>query len=332
MSAGLALVTGGAGFIGSHLVTALLDRGWRVRVLDDLSTGSRANLAHLDGDGDADGDAGAIDFVEGSVVDPATCARAVEGVRTVFHQAAIPSVPRSVADPAATHAACATGTLNILDAARRGGVERFVYAASSSAYGDTVTLPKREADTGTPKSPYAVAKLAGEHYCAAWHAVWGLETVALRYFNVFGPRQDPDSPYAAVVPLFVRHALAGTAPTIDGDGEQTRDFTHVSNAVHANLLAAERPAERVAGRVFNVGCGERISINRLWAEVRRLTGARVEAVHGPARAGDVRDSLASLEAARADLGYEVRTPLARGLEDTVAWLRRMGEGEQLAPS
>lgn len=312
MNSPLALVTGGAGFIGSNLVDALLDGGWNVRVLDDLSTGHAANLEHV---------LERIDFVEGSVVDPSTCAAVCEGVSTVFHQAAIPSVPRSVADPEATHAACATGTLNVLHAARLAGVRRFVYAASSSAYGDTVELPKREGVTGTPKSPYAVAKLTGEHYCAAWHAVWGMETVALRYFNIFGRRQDPASAYAAVIPLFVRHAFDGTAPTINGDGEQTRDFTHVSNAVHANLLAAERPAERVAGRVFNVGCGERISVNRLWQEIRALTGATVEAEHGPARPGDVRDSLASLERASADLGYDVRTPLAEGLRDTVEWLR-----------
>jgi nucleoside-diphosphate-sugar epimerase len=312
MTSPLALVTGGAGFIGSNLVDALLERGWRVRVFDDLSTGHVANLEHV---------RDRIDLMEGSVVDPAICAAACEGVTTIFHQAAIPSVPRSVADPEATHAACATGTLNMLHAARQAGARRFVYAASSSAYGDTVELPKREGVTGTPKSPYAVAKLTGEHYCAAWHAVWGFETVALRYFNIFGRRQDPDSAYAAVIPLFVRHALAGTAPTINGDGEQTRDFTHVSNAVHANLLAAERPADRVAGRVFNVGCGERISINRLWHEIRELTGAEVDARHGPSRPGDVRDSLASLERSSADLGYEVRTPLSEGLRDTVEWLR-----------
>jgi len=313
----LALVTGGAGFIGSNLVDALLERGWRVRVLDDLSTGDAGNLADV---------RDRIDFVEGTVVAADVCARVCEDVDTVFHQAAIPSVPRSVADPEATHAACATGTMNMLHAARAAGVRRFVYAASSSAYGDTVELPKREDVTGTPRSPYAVAKLTGEHYCAAWHAVWGFETVALRYFNIFGPRQDPDSPYSAVIPLFVRHALEGRSPTIDGDGGQTRDFTHVSNAVHANLLAAERPAERVAGRVFNVGCGERISIGRLWEEIRRLTGAEVEAEHGPPRPGDVRDSLASLEAAREGLGYEPRTSLEQGLEDTVEWLRTSTAG------
>ncbi len=197
-----------------------------------------------------------------------------------------------------------------------------MYAASSSAYGDTVALPKREDASGTPRSPYAVAKLTGEHYCAAWHAVWGFETVALRYFNIFGPRQDPNSPYSAVIALFARFALEGTAPTIDGDGEQTRDFTHVSNAVHANLLAADRPADSVAGRVFNVGCGDRISVNRLWEEIRSLVGVDLDAVHGPARPGDVRDSLASLEAASTDLGYTAQTSLEDGLADTVAWLRK----------
>ncbi len=306
------LVTGGAGFIGSNLVDALLERGDRVRVLDDFSTGHRANLT---------GVMDRIELLEGSMVDPEVCARACEGVEVVFHQAAIPSVPRSVEDPVATHDACATGTLNLLQAAQRGGARRFVYAASSSAYGDTVELPKREDRSGVPKSPYAVAKLAGEHYCAAWHAVWGLETVALRYFNIFGARQDPNSAYAAVIPLFVRKALEGDPPTINGDGEQTRDFTHVSNAVHANLLAAERPAELVAGQVFNVGCGERISINRLWQEIRSTVGATVDAVHGPARPGDVRDSLASLDRARERLGYTVQTPLAQGLQQTIEWIR-----------
>jgi len=304
----LALVTGGAGFIGSHLVEALLGAGWRVRVVDDLSTGHRANLEEV---------LDRIEFVQGSVVDATTCAAACSDVDTVFHQAAIPSVPRSVADPLRTHAACATGTLLMLQAAQQAEVRRFVYAASSSAYGDTLELPKCEDVTGALKSPYAVAKLAGEHYCKAWHAVWGLETVALRYFNIFGPRQDPNSPYSAVIALFVRMALEGRSPTIDGDGEQTRDFTHVSNAVLANLLAADRPAGSVAGRVFNVGCGERISVNRLWAEIRRLTGVELDAVYGPARAGDVRDSLASLEAAAADLGYSVQTSLEEGLVDTI---------------
>jgi len=312
MSERTVLVTGGAGFIGSNLVDALLERGDRVRVLDDFSTGSRANL-------EPSGEA--IELIEGSVTDPAVCVEACRQVQVVFHQAAIPSVPRSIKDPGATHEACATGTLNMLRAARESGVRRFVYAGSSSAYGDTVELPKREDRPGIPRSPYAVAKLTGEHYCSAWHAVWGMETVSLRYFNIFGRRQDPNSAYSAVIPLFVRLALEGRAPTINGDGEQTRDFTHVSNAVHANLLAAERPADRVAGQVFNVGCGERISINALWREIQSVIGTTIEAVHGPARPGDVRDSLASLERARSELGYSVLTPLREGLSQTVEWIR-----------
>ena len=305
------LVTGGAGFIGSNLVEALVREGASVRVLDDFSTGRRENL---------DGFLGDIDLVEGSITNPATCASACEGIDFVLHQAALASVPRSVANPGATHEACATGTLNMLVAARDARVKRFVYAGSSSAYGDTPTLPKVESMPALPLSPYAVAKLAGEHYCKAFSLIYGFETVVLRYFNIFGPRQDPTSQYSAVIPLFITEALKGGAPTIDGDGEQTRDFTYVENAIQANLLACTADAAAVSGEVFNVGCGERISVNRLWEAIREVTGARVEALHGPEREGDVRDSLASLEKIQGGMDYAVTVSLAEGLRRTVEWL------------
>lgn len=257
-----------------------------------------------------------MEVVEGSVTDPATCARVVVGADFVLHQAAIPSVPRSMRDPLKTHEAYATGTLNVLIAARDAGVRRVIYAASSSAYGNTAELPKHEKMAARPRSPYAVAKLAGEHYCQAFHSAYGLETIALRYFNIFGPRQDPISQYGAVIPKFIHAALTGEPPIIFGDGEQTRDFTFVDNAVRANLLACEAPAA-AAGRVINVGCGSRISVNHLWNRIRALTGASVEPVYEPARAGDVRDSLASLERARELLGYEPTVALSVGLMKTV---------------
>jgi nucleoside-diphosphate-sugar epimerase len=308
----LYLVTGGAGFIGSHLVERLLGEDARVRVLDDFSTGSRENLRPF---------ADRIDLIEGTVTSAADCARAMEGVDYVLHQAALASVARSVADPLKTHEVAATGTLRLLDEARRAGVRRFVYAGSSSAYGDTPVLPKREEMTPQPRSPYAVAKLAGEHYARAFHTVYGLETVVLRYFNVFGPRQDPASPYAAVIALFIRRALEGRSPMVEGDGEQTRDFTYVENVVDANLRACHADAAGVAGEVFNVGCGDRTSVNELWRRIRAIAGAEVEAEHGPPRTGDVRDSLASLDHIRERLGYEPGVSLEEGLRRTAEWLR-----------
>ena len=305
------LVTGGAGFIGSNLVEALVREGASVRVLDDFSTGRRENL---------DGFLDEIELVEGSITNPATCMSACEGIDFVLHQAALASVPRSVANPAATHEACATGTLNMLVAARDAEVRRLVYAGSSSAYGDTPTLPKVESMPVLPRSPYAVAKLAGEHYCKAFSLIFGFETVVLRYFNIFGPRQDPASQYSAVIPIFITKALEGECPTIDGDGEQTRDFTYVENAVQANLLACTADVAGVSGEVFNVGCGERISVNRLWEAIQEATGARLEALHGPEREGDVRDSLASLAEIQRHLGYEVTVSLAEGIRRTVEWL------------
>lgn len=305
------VVTGGAGFIGSHLVEHLVGEGQDVVVLDDFSTGKRDNIAPWLDD---------IELVEGSVTDPAVCARAISGADYVLHQAALPSVPRSVKDPAASHAANATGTLNVLIAARDAGVKRVVYAASSSAYGDTPELPKREEMVPRPLSPYAVSKLAGEQYCRAFNASFGVPTVALRYFNVFGPRQDPTSQYAAVVPKFITMALAGEPPTIFGDGNQTRDFTFIANVVRANLLACEA-GPGAFGEVFNVGCGERISVNDLWSRIRALVGTDVDAHHEPSRAGDVRDSLASLDRIRAALGYEPAVGVGEGLRRLVEEMR-----------
>ncbi len=314
----IVLVTGGAGFIGSHLVEHLLEEGASVRVLDDFSTGRRQNLAPF---------ADRIDLHEASVTDLDACRAACADVDYVLHQASLPSVQRSVTDPRPTHDVSATGTLNMLHAAAAAGVRRFVYAGSSSAYGNTPTLPKHEAMATLPRSPYAVAKLAGEHYAQVFPALFGLETVVLRYFNVFGPRQDPHSPYSAAIPLFADTALDGRAPTIHGDGGQTRDFTYVENVVHANFLACVASGDGVVGEVFNVGCGERISIARVWEEIRAIVGSSVDAVHAPARAGEVRDSLADLGRIRERLGYEVRVPLAEGLRRTVAWLRLQREAD-----
>lgn len=303
------LVTGGAGFIGSHLVEYLTNQGEDVVVLDDLSTGRAQNLEpFLD----------RIEFIQGSILDPETCARAVRGADFVLHQAAIPSVPRSVSDPIGTHAANINGVLNMLIAARDAEVKRFVFAASSSAYGDTQELPKHEGIVPKPLSPYAVQKYTGETYCRAFYATYGLPTVSLRYFNIFGPRQDPNSLYAAVIPKFVTMAVNNESPTIYGDGEQTRDFTNVKNAVHANILATKAPP-RAFGEVCNVGCGERISVNQLWHRIRSIVGSDAEPKYEPKRAGDVRDSLASLEQSRDLIGYEPVVDFDTGLAETVAF-------------
>jgi UDP-glucose 4-epimerase len=302
----LALVTGGAGFIGSHLVEGLLAAGRAVRVLDDLSTGCEANLAAV---------RGRIEFVRGDLLDEKTLQRAVEGVDVVFHQAAIPSVPRSIADPLRTNAVNVDGTLLLLEAARRAGTRRVVFAASSSAYGDSETLPKVESMPPQPLSPYALQKYAGEVYCRLFTELYGLETVALRYFNVFGPRQNPDSPYAAVVPLFIRSCRRGEPATIHGDGEQSRDFTYVGDAVSANLLAAQ--ARGAVGRVLNVAGGRRITLNELLRTLQEITGSRVPPVHGPPRAGDVKHSEADIGLARDLLAFEPRVPLHEGLRATV---------------
>ena len=299
----LALVTGGAGFIGSHLVDALAARGARVRVLDDLSTGRLENLQ---------GRGSSIDFVRGDIRDAATCRRACEGADYVFHEAALGSVPRSVADPATTIAVNVAGTANVFAAARDAAVGRVVYASSSSVYGDSERLPKREGEEGRPLSPYALSKKMDEDLARVFTACFGMELVGLRYFNVYGPRQDPDGPYAAVIPRFFRSCLSGEPATIHGDGEQSRDFTYVADAVRANLLAATAPAE-ACGRAYNVGGGSRTTVTELARLVREAAGEGPEPRYGPPRPGDVRHSLADLSLAGEALGYRPEWTLARGL-------------------
>jgi len=306
------LVTGGAGFIGSHIAAALVERGDRVRVLDNLSTGFRSNLQGL-GDG--------VEFVEGDLIDAPLVAKVVEGVDCIFHQAALASVPRSVEAPLDTNAACVTGTVTLLDAARRAGVRRLVYAGSSSAYGDQPNSSKRETDLPGPISPYGAAKLAAEYYCGAFAATYGLETVAIRYFNVFGPRQDPNSPYSAVIPLFITAILSGKQPVIFGDGTQSRDFTFVANIVHANLLAVDAPD--VSGRVFNVANGKSITLLELIEALNQLLGANVEPVFQPRRPGDVWESMADITLARSLLGYEPQVDFHEGLTRSIEYYRQI---------
>ena len=312
------LVTGGAGFIGSNLVRSLLERGDSVRVLDNFSSGKRENL---------DGLSGNLEVVEGDVRSQAACAAACEGVEGVYHQAALGSVPRSVEDPLTTHLVNVDGTLNMLLAARERKVRRFVYASSSSVYGDAPEPVKIETLPTRPLSPYAISKLAGEQYTLVFSLLGDLEGVALRYFNVFGPRQDPDSMYAAVVPRFAAALLGGEPPTIYGDGGQSRDFTHVDNVVRANLLAMECPVES-CGKAYNVACGKAISVNDLFRLMRESVGApasSIEAVHAPPRKGDVRNSLASIDAARDGLGYAPVVDVEDGLRGAVEWYRgRLG--------
>lgn len=302
----LHLVTGGAGFIGSHIVRRLVENGESVRVIDNLCTGSSDRLA---------GVAAAIEFVQADLAEPEVAERAVNSVDYVIHQAAIPSVQRSIRDPIASNRANITATLNLLEACRKRGVNKFVYAASSSAYGDTVVLPKREEMPANPLSPYALQKHVGERYCAMYHALFGLETVSLRYFNVFGPGQDPNSEYAAVIPKFITRLLAGHAVTVFGDGEQSRDFTYVENVVEANLLALR--AEGAGGKMINVGCGRRFSLNQLIGMMERLLGVKARVEYLPPRPGDVRDSLAAIDLARKVLGYEPRVSIEEGLKRTV---------------
>jgi len=307
------LVTGGAGFIGSHLVEELLRRGESVRVLDDLSSGKRANLAA------AAAAAGAAlpELFEGDVADQALARRATEGIDYVLHQAAIPSVPRSVADPARSNHANIDGTLSILLAARDAGVKRLVFAGSSSVYGDAAALPKREDMPYNALSPYALQKQVGEQYLRMFTALYGLETVTIRYFNVFGPRQDPSSPYSGVISLFVKAAREGRAPTIYGDGGQTRDFTYVANVVDGVLRATA--AAGVSGQVINVATSGRVSLNDLWAQVRALLSADVDPIYAASRAGDIRDSQADITKAATLLGYRPIVPFDEGLRRTVAW-------------
>jgi UDP-glucose 4-epimerase len=304
------LVTGGAGFIGSHLVRRLLADGHGVRVLDNLATGFRQNLEEV---------SSAIDFIYGDICDPDVCNDVVREIDVVYHVAALPSVPRSMADPIGTHNTNVNGTLNLLESARRAGVRRFVYSSSSSAYGDTPALPKVEAMEPLPRSPYAAAKLSGELYTLAYARAGLTEGVALRYFNVFGPRQDPNGPYAAVVPLIFRSLLTDAPVTVYGDGRQTRDFTYVDNVVDANILAANGDAGRVSGHVVNVGTGSRSSLLDLIAIAEDVAGRRVTVRHLPERAGDVRDSQAGLDRAHDLLGYSPRVTVRDGLARLWAW-------------
>jgi UDP-glucose 4-epimerase len=305
------LVTGGAGFIGSNLVEALTRRGERVRVLDDFSTGKRENLAAV---------GGGAELIEGSVARLEDCRRAVAGVDYVLHEGALPSVPKSVELPRETNDANVTGTLNMLVAARDAKVKRFVFAASSSAYGDTPTLPKVETMTPMPKSPYAIQKLTGEHYCKVFFEQYGLETVAIRYFNVFGPRQDPTSQYSAVIPKFITAYLKDEQPVIFGDGTQSRDFTFIENIVHANVLACTQD-QRCAGHVMNVACGERITLLQLAEVIREELGRTRLPVHQPMRAGDVMHSHADIELARRLLGFEPQILFREGMKRTIAWYK-----------
>jgi UDP-glucose 4-epimerase len=305
------LVTGVAGFIGRSIAAALLARGETVRGIDNFITGKRANLAGLE----------AMEFIEGDLTDPTACAKACAGVEIAFHEAALASVPRSVADPVSTNAHCVNATLNLLVAAHAAGVRRVVYAGSSSAYGDTPTLPKHEAMLPNPISPYAVAKLAGEHYMRVFARVYGVETVVLRYFNVFGPHQDPTSHYSGVLAIFCRKMLAGEQPTIYGDGEQSRDFTYIDNVVHANLLAAAAPAEKVAGQMMNVATATSITLNQTFEILSELTGFRGKPAYVDGRAGDIRDSLADIRLAEELLGYKPIVDFREGLRRTVEWYR-----------
>ena len=311
------VVTGGAGFIGSHLVQRLLaeETDTALRVFDNFESGTRANLAFASGYGDR------LQIVEGDVRDLGALERVSKGASVIFHQAAMRSVPRSVAEPLAANDNNVKGTLHVLEAARRAGVRRVVYASSSSVYGDNPELPKREDQRPSPISPYAVSKAAGEQYAAVWTRLYGVETVGLRYFNVFGPRQDPASEYAAVVPRFILWALRGTPLEVHGDGSQSRDFTYIDNVVDANLLAAEAP--QASGEVFNVGCGRRVSLLDIVSRLERLVGRSLERRHTPSRAGDVPHTLADIDKAKRLMGYTALVDFDEGLRRTVDYFRSL---------
>jgi len=305
------LVTGGAGFIGSHIVSRLVELGDEVRVVDNLSTGSLDNIGHVESD---------IDFLHGDLRNPDVCAQATDGIDTIFHVAALPSVPRSLKSPISSHEHNVTATLNVLEAARGAGVRRVVYSSSSSVYGDTPTLPKREEMEIQPRSPYSVAKLAGEQYVLAYARAGLVEGVALRYFNIFGPRQSPHSAYAAVIPAFMQAAVAGTTAMIYGDGQQTRDFTFIDNVVKANLLAAQAEADRANCWAMNIGAGGSVSLLELVQHIETIAGRPLSVEHGDPRPGDVRDSMAAITRAQALLGYEPEVDLLTGLAQTWEWL------------
>jgi nucleoside-diphosphate-sugar epimerase len=310
------LITGIGGFIGSSLARELLQRGQQVRGVDNFSTGKRENIAPI---------LGQIDFREADILDLDAMQQACAGMDYVLHQAAIPSVPKSVLDPIGSNRANVDGTVNVLVAARDAKVKRVIYAASSSAYGDTPTLPKHERMTPDPISPYAVAKLASERYMISFYRCYGLETVALRYFNIFGPRQDPSSPYSGVLAKFITQMLSGQQPTIFGDGEQSRDFTYIDNAVEANLLACQAPAGQVAGKVFNVATGRRITLNETFKLLQSLTSYSGRPIYEAERGGDIKHSLADISAAEKHLGYKPKVNFEDGLRRTVEWYRSQGQ-------
>ena len=302
------MVTGGAGFIGSHLVENLVKQGHNVRILDNFLTGKRENIAEFLGE---------IDLIEGDIRDLETCRQAAEEVDFVLHQAALPSVPRSIEDPVLTNEINIGGTLNLLLAAKEKKVRKFVFASSSSVYGDDETLPKREGVEGAPLSPYAVTKLIGEKYCQVFNRVFGLSTVSLRYFNIFGPRQDPFSQYAAVIPIFITKIIQGERPVIFGDGEQSRDFTYVTNIVEANRLAIE--ASEISGEVINVACGDKTTVNQLFETIRKLLQKDLAPIHEEPRPGDIRHSFADITKAQGVLKYEPKISLGEGLQETIRW-------------
>lgn len=310
------LVTGGAGFIGSHLTEALLKQGHLVRVIDNYSTGKKENLIF-------DKSYPFLEIVEGDIRDLKTCREVIEGIEYVFHQAAIPSVQRSLEDPLTTHSVNVGGTLNLLLASKEAGVFRFIYASSSSVYGDTPTLPKTEEMPPHPLSPYALQKYIGEQYCQLFSKLYGLETVSLRYFNIFGPKQDPTSIYSAVIPRFINALLDGRPPVIYGDGEQSRDFTYIENVVQANLLAME--IERLHGEVINIACGERTSLNQLLNILKKILGSTISPIHEEARKGDVKHSLADIQKAKRILGYEPQVDIHMGLIKTIEYFQKKGE-------
>ena len=309
-----ALVTGGAGFIGSHIAERLLGEGHAVRIYDNFSSGKRANV-------DVHGGHARLEVIEADVRDAAALDRAAEGCDVVFHEAAVVSVPYSVAHPQETHDVNIQGTVNVLQAARARGVRRVVFACSAAIYGEEPTLPKKETMAPAPMSPYGVEKIAGEYYLQTWSKLYGVETVSLRYFNVFGPRQDPTSAYSGVISIFVDRALKGAKPTIFGDGEQCRDFVYVENVVDANIRAATAPAERVSGRAYNVACGERTTLKTLLATIERIVGTQVGATYAPGRAGDIKDSLADIARAKEELGYAPKVGLEEGLRRLIDFVR-----------
>jgi UDP-glucose 4-epimerase len=309
----MVLVTGGAGFIGSNLTEALLRRGHFVRVLDDFSTGKRENLIF-------NKEYSSLEMIEGDIRDSSTCQEAVKGMEYIFHQAALPSVQRSVEDPGTSHSVNAGGTLNMLLAAKEAGVKRVIYASSSSVYGDTPTLPKNEQMPSDPLSPYALQKYIGEQYCRLFYQLYGLETISLRYFNIFGPKQDPRSIYSAVIPLFIDALMQGRPPTIFGDGEQSRDFTYIENVVQANLLAMS--AEHLHGEAINIACGKRTSLNQLFNVLKDILGSKQAPLYEEPRKGDVRHSLADIRKGKELINYEPKVGIEAGLKKTVEFFRR----------